>query len=280
MRKAVEQLVVPCRQRLGSRVRHADPTFDRHRRPSRTVGHRGADLGREIRIPHQRCAKGAGPCNPVARAAAVQVDRIVPPLPSDCARAPQHLRVGPAQLQDERVLGVCVVVQEPRQLRRGAVHEGVGVDHLRVQRRTPRHSAEQVPQKTGATLASARGCGVGWPSLHDGHELREADNPAEHTAMGPSIKAFAAIAVDAGCRVRTFAAMAADAGCRDAGGARIGPLHGVSSAVLLVCCSVSSVCSCFISSVNENAVMNGRKTCKRDRKEHGQGSRNTRAFAL
>ena len=29
-----------------------------------------------------------------------------------------------------------------------------------------------------------------------------------------------------------------------------GPLHGVSSAVLVVCCSVSSVCSCFISSVN------------------------------
>eukprot|EP00962_Isochrysis_galbana_P031885 scaffold10424_cov134-Isochrysis_galbana.AAC.1 len=28
-----------------------------------------------------------------------------------------------------------------------------------------------------------------------------------------------------------------------------GPLHGVSSAVLVVCCSVSSVCSCFFSSV-------------------------------
>eukprot|EP00962_Isochrysis_galbana_P038197 scaffold13528_cov126-Isochrysis_galbana.AAC.2 len=48
------------------------------------------------------------------------------------------------------------------------------------------------------------------------------------------------------CHVRPADVMGAMA----AANANAGPLHGVSSAVLVVCCSVSSVCSCFISSVN------------------------------
>eukprot|EP00962_Isochrysis_galbana_P036465 scaffold12605_cov114-Isochrysis_galbana.AAC.6 len=47
------------------------------------------------------------------------------------------------------------------------------------------------------------------------------------------------------CHVRPAAVMGAMAA------ANAGPLHGVSSAVLVVCCSVSSVCSCFISCERE-----------------------------
>ena len=124
---------------FGVLVIHADPALDRHRH--RAFGdHRGDAIGHQRRPLHQHRAKAAR-LHAVGRAADVQVDLVIAPVAGNAHGLRQFRRVGPAQLQRDRVFGIAVVEQP----RTRAVDHGGGGDHLGIQHRTPRHLAMEEP---------------------------------------------------------------------------------------------------------------------------------------
>jgi hypothetical protein len=116
----------------------ADPAFhgdrDRDGPP-----HGGDALGDDPGHRHQAGAE-VGFLDPVGRAAAIQVDFVITGCGAEFRAAGEGIRVAPAQLQRDRVLG-RIEAQETRAV---AVDQGARRDHLRVQPRALRQQAQEI----------------------------------------------------------------------------------------------------------------------------------------
>ena len=112
----------------------ANAVLDRHRHPGRVHHvHHGFDaVGHQLGFGHQAGAKGPA-LHPLARAAAVDVDLVIPPLRPQLRAARQVGRVTAAQLQCHGVL-FHVEAQVPRHV---AMDQRAGGHHLGVQQGVP-----------------------------------------------------------------------------------------------------------------------------------------------
>ncbi len=104
----------------------ADPALDRDRNTHRAL-HGGDALGDQIRLRHQAGAETAV-LHPVGRAADIEVDFVVAEILADLGCAGEIARIGPAELQRDRMLAGI----ESKQPRAVAMDNGAGRQHFRV----------------------------------------------------------------------------------------------------------------------------------------------------
>ena len=136
---AVTDAVNVVERGLGILVVDAEPALDGDGNGDRRL-HGGDAIADQCRLRHQA---GAEPpfLHAIGRAADVEVDLIVTGLRAHARTARERDRIGPAELQRDRVLG-RVVAQEPGAV---AVEERASGDHLGVDQGTAREQAVEEP---------------------------------------------------------------------------------------------------------------------------------------
>mmetsp|Transcript_2287 Transcript_2287/g.5200 ORF Transcript_2287/g.5200 Transcript_2287/m.5200 type:complete len:229 (+) Transcript_2287:964-1650(+) len=133
--------------RLLCRANHANPALHSDWHARTPFSHSSTARSDEGRVRHQRCAKAAAAGHAIARAATVEVERIVPPALGEYRRAAEERRVRAANLQHDGVLPGHIVLEEARELTHVAMDERVRRDHLRVQRGVAGELPEEFPEE-------------------------------------------------------------------------------------------------------------------------------------